>query len=234
MSNVSLTANILTSKVITGNADRLQTYRIQDSDAMMCPVWNGQDLTGRQAGEYSFYTKRAGCNSAMDRIVVENFLRPSYTNFVTCNAAGIAGYVYETPVSNANNFQKTENLAANNQRLAVAQSTGRFGYGSPGNGPVLSSSVRQELNGVLGGPTMNPIAPSAQAYATVSQNQRYDAAGSIAYNNYSLRNVNNASQGIINGVNWSPKVEYPNSSFLAVGPSRSSTYVKESLFKSCA
>jgi hypothetical protein len=226
MSNVSLTANILTSKVITGNADRLQTYRIQDSDAMMCPVWNGQDLTGRQACEYSFYTKRAGCNSAMDRIVVENFLRPTYTNFVTTNAAGIAGYVYETPVGN--NFQKSEEQAARNQRSAAGRSTGHFGYGSAANGPYLPGNVRQELNGVLGGPSQNPIAPSAQAYALGSQQQRFNAAGSIAFKNYSVPNINNATQRV-QGVNYSVD---PNKSYFPSGASRSATYANESQFKS--
>jgi hypothetical protein len=229
MSNVSLTANILTSKVITGNADRLQTYRIQDSDAMMCPVWNGQDLTGRQAGEYSFYTKRAGCNSAMDRIVVENFLRPSYTNFVTQNAAGIAGYVYETP--SGTNFQKAEDVAATNQRIAAGQSTGRFGYGNPSNGPYLPGNVRQELNGVLGNPTPNPIAPSAQAFSMNAQQRRYDQSGAISFNNFNVQNRMNAPQRVLQGVNWSVN---PNNSYFATGPSRMATYVNEQAFKPCA
>ena len=231
MSNVSLTANILTSKVITGNADRLQTYRIQDSDAMMCPVWNGQDLTGRQAGEYSFYTKRAGCNSAMDRIVVENFLRPSYTNFVTTNAAGIAGYVYDSPAPN--NFQKSEEMAANNQRISAGQSTGHFGYGSPASGPYLAGNIRQELNGVLGGPSQNPIAPSAQAYAMRAQQQRYDQAGAIAYQNYSVPNMVNAPQRVLHGTSWSVN---PNNSYFPAGDgqSRSASYVNEGAFRPCS
>ena len=228
MSNVSLTANILTSKVITGNADRLQTYRIQDSDAMMCPVWNGQDLAGRQAGEYSFYTKRAGCNSAMDRIVVENFLRPSYTNFVTTNAAGIAGYVYDTPAGN--NFQRAENTGATNARLTAGQSTGHFGYGSASAGPYLSGNVRQELNGVLGSTSPNPIAPSANAFASLSTQARYDQAGAIGYQVQSVKNIQNAPQRTINGTQWSPN---PNDSYFGVGPSRQSMYVRGQATKSC-
>ena len=217
MSNVSLTANILTSKVITGNADRLQTYRIQDSDAMMCPVWNGQDLTGRQAGEYSFYTKRAGCNSAMDRIVVENFLRPSYTNFVTTNAAGIAGYVYEAPAGN--NFQKAEDMAASNQRMAAGRSTGHFGYGSPANGPYLPTNMQQELAGVVG---------SAQGYAIGAQQRHYTQAAATGFH---LKNLTNTPQRVLHGVTWSPN---PNASYFGVGPSRSSSYVSEGLYKPCA
>ena len=35
---------------------------------------------------------------ALDRISIENTLRPQYTNFITYNAEGIAGYVYPVPV----------------------------------------------------------------------------------------------------------------------------------------
>ena len=39
------------------------------------------DLTGRRVCPDSFYTKSAGCNSAEDRVVVENNLRPQYAEF---------------------------------------------------------------------------------------------------------------------------------------------------------
>jgi len=35
---------------------------------------------------------------ALDGISIENTLRPQYTNFITYNAEGIAGYVYPVPV----------------------------------------------------------------------------------------------------------------------------------------
>jgi hypothetical protein len=228
MSNVSLTANILTSKVITGNADRLQTYRIQDSDAMMCPVWNGQDLTGRQAGEYSFYTKRAGCNSAMDRIVVENFLRPSYTNFVTQNAAGIGGYIYETP--SKNNVQYAEANASESQRVAAGKSTGHYGYGNPADGPYLPGDTAQELAGVLGHRVNLPGTKTvtAQAYAQASQKNRLNQANTTSFNIKNLRS--NAPQKIEGGFNWN---QDKNNSYFAEGGSRMASYAKESLFKTC-
>jgi len=37
-------------------------------------------------------------DSALDRISIENTLRPQYTNFTTDNAEGIAGYIYPAPV----------------------------------------------------------------------------------------------------------------------------------------
>jgi len=62
---------------------------------MVCPVWNGRDLTGRQVCADSFYTKREGCNSAEDRVVVENAQRPQYMEYVNLDASGIRlGYNY--------------------------------------------------------------------------------------------------------------------------------------------
>jgi hypothetical protein len=89
--SIGLTASILNTKVITGNAERISSYRDQEPSAMMCPVWGGQDLAGRAVCSDSFYTKRAGCHSAMDRIKVENDQRPKYANHVTISAAGISG-----------------------------------------------------------------------------------------------------------------------------------------------
>ena len=37
-------------------------------------------------------------DSALDRISIENTLRPQYTNFTTYNGEGIAGYIYPAPV----------------------------------------------------------------------------------------------------------------------------------------
>jgi hypothetical protein len=89
--SIGLTASILNPKVIPGNAERISSYRNQEPSAMMCPVWGGQDLAGRDVCPDSFYTKRAGCHSAMDRIKVENDQRPKYANHVTISAAGISG-----------------------------------------------------------------------------------------------------------------------------------------------
>lgn len=37
--SIGLTSSILTSKVNIGDANKIQTHRIQNPDAMMCPVW---------------------------------------------------------------------------------------------------------------------------------------------------------------------------------------------------
>lgn len=94
MATISLNKSVRTCKVNTGWADRIQSDRFQNSDLMMCPVWNQRDLAGRKVCADSFNTKRAGCNSSLDRIDVENFLRPQYMEYVTLDAAGIGGNMY--------------------------------------------------------------------------------------------------------------------------------------------
>ena len=62
---------------------------------MVCPVWNGKDTAGREVCQDSFNTKRGGCNSATDRVEVENNVsRPQYMEYITLSANGIAGNIY--------------------------------------------------------------------------------------------------------------------------------------------
>lgn len=87
--SVQLEGAIRTCKVDTAWANRLESDRFLNPELMVCPVWNGRDLTGRQVCADSFYTKRAGCNSAEDRVVVENAQRPQYMEYVNLDASGI-------------------------------------------------------------------------------------------------------------------------------------------------
>ena len=186
MSNVSLTANILTSKVNVGNADRLRTYRIQDPSAQMCPVWNGQDLAGRQSHEYGFYTKVEGCNSAEDRLAVENSLRPQYTNFVTYSAEGIAGYIYDKPLEgDRNNLQYNQEVYASNERRKTKANNGQFGTVSPAESRIPSSTTEElsAMNGAL----------NSDAAAVMAQNNRNGQKGVIGYN--SQQRFNQYGQG---------------------------------------
>ncbi len=45
----------------------------------------------------SFVTKRAGCNSADDRVIVENNLRPQYAEYINLNTAGFNGNQFGGP-----------------------------------------------------------------------------------------------------------------------------------------
>lgn len=94
MSNISIEAAVRTCKVNTGWASRIQSDRFENSNLMMCPVWNHRDLSGRVVCADSFYTKREGCNSPLDRIDVENMQRPQYMEYITLDASGIQGNMY--------------------------------------------------------------------------------------------------------------------------------------------
>jgi hypothetical protein len=97
---MSLESAIRTCKVETGWANKVESDRFLNPNLMMCPVWNGMDLTGRMVCPDSFYTKRAGCNSAEDRVVVENNVsRPQYMEYINLNANGINGDIYENTMS---------------------------------------------------------------------------------------------------------------------------------------
>ena len=61
---------------------------------MVCPIWNGLDTSGRTVCPDSFWTKNAGCNSAEDRVVVENNQRPQYMEYINLSANGIDGAMY--------------------------------------------------------------------------------------------------------------------------------------------
>lgn len=95
MGSISLESSIRTCKVDSGWASKIESDRFLNPDNMVCPMWNGLDTAGRRACPDSFMTKRAGCNSAEDRVMVENNVtRPQYMEYLNLNAAGIAADVY--------------------------------------------------------------------------------------------------------------------------------------------
>ena len=220
MSNVSLTASILNAKVNTGNSEQMWSYNKFEPDAMMCPVWNGQDLSGRPVCEYSFNTKRAGCNSALDRITVENFLRPSYTNFITTNAAGIAGYGTEG-YAPGDNLSKMEVVYADQSRARSQARTGKFGIVSAEQ--LRPSNTTAELSAISGGLNADIMARNAQR-ARVTQNTN------IGFNSQQRFDVGqNAPQYLTSPVTYSVN---PNDNYQAMAP-RGLSYVKEASFRPC-
>jgi len=91
---LSLNGALRTCKVNTGWANRLQSDRFENPNLMVCPTWNGMDNAGRPVTADSFYTKRPGCNSADDRVAVENNLRPQYMEYISLDASGITAPLY--------------------------------------------------------------------------------------------------------------------------------------------
>ena len=91
-SSLSLTSSLNTCKVIDGYAANLASDRFLNPNNAVCIPWNGVDNAGRSVCADSFVTKRAGCNSAWDRVQVENAQRPYYSSYVTTDiSTGLKG-----------------------------------------------------------------------------------------------------------------------------------------------
>ena len=91
---LSLESAIRTCKVDTAYANKVESDRFLNPQNMVCPIWNGVDTAGRRVCPDSFWTKRAGCNSAEDRVVVENNQRPQYMEYINLSANGIQADIY--------------------------------------------------------------------------------------------------------------------------------------------
>lgn len=123
MSNISLEGSIRTCKVDTAWANKLESDRFLNPNLMLCPPWNGVDTAGRVSCADSYYTKTPGCNSAGDRVNVENSLRPQYIEYVNLDAAGIRG-----GLDCNNNAVNPDTVCHRNTMDAVHQQTGQFGH----------------------------------------------------------------------------------------------------------
>ena len=123
--NISLENSIRTCKVDTAWANKLESDRFLNPNNMVCPPWNGVDTAGRPSCEYSYNTKTAGCNSAGDRVNIENGLRPQYIEYVNLDAAGIRGGL---DCNTSNNPTNPDTICHRNVIDATHQYTGQFGY----------------------------------------------------------------------------------------------------------
>lgn len=114
MSSLSLNKSIRTCKVETGEANRIQTDRFFNPNNMVCVPWNGFNNKGQSVCPDSFFTKTPGCNSALDRVDVENFLRPDYSDYINLNLAGLTGDIYGNAMAwdksgSANRWEQSRN-----------------------------------------------------------------------------------------------------------------------------
>lgn len=109
--SVPLTGTVQTCSVNTGYATKLWSDRYENPANLLCPVWNGLDTYGRVVSFDSYYTKAPGCESALDRVAVENYQRPQYIDFVPLDAQGYLNpAALGAPVSSTENYQKTTEL----------------------------------------------------------------------------------------------------------------------------
>lgn len=116
----SLESSVRGCQVNTGYAEKLYSDRFLNPGNMVCPIWNGYDSTGRPVCADSFMTKNMGCNSAEDRVMVENYQRPQYIEYVNLSSGGITGNLYDPPV-------KSDQIQAGADLYAVNNITGNFG-----------------------------------------------------------------------------------------------------------
>lgn len=76
-------------KVDAGWASRFQSDRFLNSDEMICMVPNNTDVLGRNSDVNSIQTKAGGCNSALDRVLVENDIRANSYSLPGLSSYGI-------------------------------------------------------------------------------------------------------------------------------------------------
>lgn len=163
--SVSLQSAIQTCKVNTGWANRIESDRFLNPNQMLCPIWNGMDTQGRNVCPDSFYTKRAGCNSALDRVQVENNQRPQYIEYVALSALGIEGPGYEGV--NGGDDPKSMHTKQATQFLRTRQNAHKY-TGSFGN-------QFAELEPSCG------IYPYERAMANQSEGYRYSQSRNLGY-----------------------------------------------------
>lgn len=123
MANISLEGSLRTCKVDTAWANKLQSDRFLNPNMMVCPIWAGHDTSGRRICPDTYNTKTAGCNSAADRVIVENGLRPQYIEYINLDASGIRGgqQCYQGQVN-------PDTVCNKNVMSDVHKQTGQFGY----------------------------------------------------------------------------------------------------------
>jgi hypothetical protein len=143
----SLEAAVRTCKVDTAYANKVQSDRFLNPSNVVCPIWRGVDLTGREVCNNSFYTKTAGCNSSNDRICIENDLRPKYSEYVTLDAAG-----WEANLYNNGSALRSQNMYSDNMAKDVKKVVGSFGnqyaevYPSCGYYPYQRAMENKNMN----------------------------------------------------------------------------------------
>jgi hypothetical protein len=153
--SISLEGSIRSCKVDTAWANRLQSDRFLNPSQMLCPPWNGVDTSGRSVCPDSYYTKTPGCNSASDRVVVENELRPQYIEYVNLDAYGIRGG-QECGVNQVN----PDTVCHQRQMDNVHKHTGQFGLNTG-----FSQNIRASC-------TSCQAYPDQRAYGRVGQKGR--------------------------------------------------------------
>ena len=145
---ISLQGSLQTCKVNTGYANKIQSDRYENPNNLLCHVWNGHDHAGRAVSFDSFYTKAPGCSSSLDRVVVENYLRPTYVDYVALDAQGyLSPAALGAPVSSKETYQKQSQLTSMKDSQATSRKGGSVGYQySSNNAPRTTGQCQIDQN----------------------------------------------------------------------------------------
>lgn len=173
---------------------------------MLCPLWNGTDTYGRPVNADSFITKNAGCNSAEDRVMTENFLRPQYMEYVALDAQGFRNpTMYDTTTNNPPSMGKhaqlvegfaykpTNGLAYNTAKesYAINKIVGQAGYQYSNNNTPYTDGVC----GVNGGNNCNSCS-SRNTGKKQDMYEGYAQRDNRAMQNFEQRRANSAVAGM--------------------------------------
>jgi hypothetical protein len=92
--SLSLSAALKVSKVNVGNAAEFQSMRLWDPSAQTCPTRanvSDSGVVGVARDTIDTYGQYNGCFSPLDRITVENALRPRYAVYLNADAIDTPG-----------------------------------------------------------------------------------------------------------------------------------------------
>jgi len=180
----SLTGAVQTCSVNTGWANKLWSDRYENPDNTLCPVWNGLDTFGRIVAFDSFYTKAPGCQSAEDRVVVENQQRPRYFEFVTLDAQGYQNpAVFSGVVPSTESYKKQETLYRALANTKVETQNASTGFQIP-------KQINQNTGGTSGANGGNRV-PMPTGYTSTQENY----VDTRARQNFEHRRANSAIAG---------------------------------------
>jgi len=181
---MSLTGAVQTCSVNTGWANKLWSDRYENPDNTLCPVWNGLDTFGRIVAFDSFYTKAPGCQSAEDRVVVENQQRPRYIDFVTLDAQGYQNpAVFSGVVPSTESYKKKETLYRTIANTKVENQNASTGFQIP-------KQINQNTGGTCGA-NGGTCVPMPTNYTSTRENY----VDTRARQNFEHRRANSAIAG---------------------------------------
>lgn len=177
---MSLEKSVRTCDVNVGEANRIQSDRFFNPYNMVCIPWNGLNNKGQVVAPDSFYTKTPGCNSAEDRVMVENAQRPNYMSYVTLGAQGIQGNIY------GNMEAKSQAMGRDNMVRMINNDGGAKKHPQWGTGGTGNFGKQFGANVDFHGCTVSPDGATAyeramQQVNTQMRNQNYLQQGFLSY-----------------------------------------------------